>query len=286
MEDKIGLLLEGGAMRSLFSAGVLDFLLEEQIHIPYVLAVSAGAYAGLNYVSKQKGRAVEAVVKPLQEKKFIGLGTFFKTGNLFDMDLLFDKVPNELCPFDYDTFFRSEKQFITSAVDCLSGQAQYFKSFKDPSELMNICRAANSLPLISRIVPVKGRPMLDGGMADAIPIQKAEEEGWNKILVVLTRDKSYRKKPTGDFYIHLLHILYRKYPKFLDLIKERAERYNQALDRVEELEKQGRAMVIRPTALTIKNAETNVNVLMTYYRHGYESAKERKEEIATFLSAC
>lgn len=283
MDETTGLILEGGAMRSVFSAGVLDRLMEEGIQIPNVLAVSAGAYAGMNYVSGQKGRIVTAVIGPLKEYKYLGFRTFLKKGTFFDMDYLFKEVPRTRAPYDFRRMKEYKGRFMTSTVNMVTGENIYYEDFRDEEEFFQICQAANSMPLIARISNIDGAPMLDGGMADAIPVRKAIEEGWNKIVIVLTRDAAYRKKPKGNLYMTALKLVYRKYPKFIQLIEERALRYNEALDQIEELEKQGRVFVFRPTTLTVGNSESNVNTLMEYYHHGYETATERMEELKQFL---
>ena len=283
MDETTGLILEGGAMRSVFSAGVLDRLMEEGIQIPNVLAVSAGAYAGMNYVSGQKGRIVTAVIGPLKEYKYLGFRTFLKKGTFFDMDYLFKEVPRTRAPYDFRRLKEYKGRFMTSTVNMVTGENIYYEDFRDEEEFFQICQAANSMPLIARISNIDGAPMLDGGMADAIPVRKAIEEGWNKIVIVLTRDAAYRKKPKGNLYMTALKLVYRKYPKFIQLIEERALRYNEALDQIGELEKQGRAFVFRPTTITVGNSESNVNTLMKYYRHGYETATERMEELKKFL---
>ena len=211
--ENAGIILEGGAMRSMFSAGVLDFLLDRGIDIPNVLAVSAGAYAGMNYVSGQKGRVLDAVIKPLEKEKCLGFGTFLKKGTFFDMDLFFDTIPKQLVPFDFGAFSQSAKRFITSTVNCLTGEAVYFEEFGDEDIFLKICKAANSLPFIARVTEIGGLPMLDGGMADAIPLGKALEEGWKKIVVVATRNADYRKKQRY-FYLAMLKLVYHKYQVF------------------------------------------------------------------------
>lgn len=278
-----GILLEGGAMRSIFSAGVLDFLLEQGIRIPNVLAVSAGAYAGMNYVSGQKGRVVESNILYLKKEKYVGLRTFLKTGALFDMDLLFDRLPRQIIPFDFKGFFASPSRFITSTVNCNTGETVYHDSFQDEEHLLRVCRAANSLPLIAKIVEIAGEPMLDGGMADAIPIQKALEEGWKKIIVVLTREADYRKKPK-ELYARTIKRVYSAYPAFIQTVEQRARKYNEALETIAKLEKEGKALVIRPKGMTVANHECNVEKLLKYYEHGKERAKERFPELKEFLN--
>lgn len=284
MDNRVGIILEGGAMRSVFSAGVLDFLLEKEIHIPNVLAVSAGAYAGMNYASGQKGRCVKSVVEPLRDYCYMGLSTFWKKGTFFDMDYLFDEVPKEKAPFDFEAFQNFKGRFITSTVDCSTGEAVYHEKFKDITEFFNICKAANSLPLIAKISHIDGKPMLDGGMADAIPITKALEEGWQKIIVVFTRDAAYRKKEKVNPYQAITNLVYHKYPKFLELIKGRAKRYNDAIDTIAALEREGRAFVLRPTKMTVGNNEADVEKLTAYYQHGYDSMRERYAELLEFLA--
>lgn len=283
INENVGIVLEGGAMRSIFSAGVIDFLLEKNIKIPNVLAISAGAYAGMNYVSEQKGRVMDAVVNPLKEYKYLGFGTFLKKGTFFDMDYLFEEVPQKKSHFDFEKFQNFKGRFITSTVDCNTGETVYFEKFKDEKEFFKICKAANSLPLIAKISYINGRPMLDGGVSEPVPIEKALKEGWEKIVVVLTREDAYRKKEGVDMQLRLCRMIYRKYPKLLELGNVRGKKYNESVQKVLELEKQGRAFVIRPTALKLSNNESRVDKLVEAYQHGYETIAARYQELMEFL---
>lgn len=281
--ENVGIILEGGAMRSMFSAGVLDFFLDNDIEIPNVMAVSAGAYAGMNYVSGQRGRVLDAVIKPLETEKYLGFRTFLKKGTFFDMDLMFDEIPKRRVPFDFQAFSQSAKRFIVSTVNCLTGEAVYYDKFEDEDIFLKICRAANSLPFIAKITEIDGMPMLDGGMADAIPIGKALEEGWKKIVVVVTRDVKYRKKQR-HFYIAMIKLLYHKYPKFIRMVMERAQIYNHSLEVLQDLEKEGRAFILRPAEhMDLTNNEADAGRLREYYKHGYEVAEERHDELKEFL---
>ncbi len=277
-----GIVLEGGAFRSVFSAGVLDYFLEEALHFPNIITLSAGAYAALNYVSKQKGRIIQTNIEPLKERRYVGLKTFLRTGGLFDMDFLFDQIPNELVPFDYETFFASDQRLVMHATNCLTGKAVYFDTFENKERLMDICRASNSMPFIAPIVKVDEIPLLDGGIYDAIPIEKAIDDGIEKAIVVFTRNQEYRKKNRW-FYQFMIKRVYHKYPRLIEVVKSRAERYNHALEFVEQLEKDGRVYVIRPTQPAIKNSESDPNKLMRFYEHGYQTAKEKFAEIKAFL---
>ncbi len=280
--ENAGIMIEGGAMRSVFAAGVLDFFMDKGIEVPNVLAVSAGAYAGMNYVSGQKGRAVEAVIKPLEKEKYMGPATFLRKGTFFDMDFLFDVVPKKLVPFDFETFCDSAKRFIINITDCRTGKSVYYEDFKSEEHFWKVCRAANSLPFISRISQIDGIPMLDGGMADALPINKIFEEGWEKVLVILTRKSDYRKK-YRHFYMIMIRLLYHKYPEFVKTVAGRAQKYNESLEEIERMEREGKALVFRPSRMAVNNNESDVDVLMEYYKHGYEEAMGREKEICNFL---
>lgn len=281
--ENSGIILEGGAMRSMFSAGVLDSFLDNKIEIPNVMAVSAGAYAGMNYVSGQKGRALDAVIKPLEEEKYLGVKTFLKKGTFFDMDFLFDEIPKKRVPFDFQSFTDTTKKFIISTVNCLTGEAVYYDEFEDAEHFFHICKAANSLPFIARITKINGIPMLDGGMADAIPIARALEEGWKKIVVVMTRNKDYRKKQRY-LYLAFLQLIYHKYPKFVHMVTGRAKKYNDSLDMLARLEQEGKAFILRPAEhMNLKNKEADAEKLREYYKHGYEVAEDRRKDLMEFL---
>lgn len=284
MNENTGIILEGGAMRGIFTAGIMDFFLEKNIQIPNVLAVSAGAYAGMNYVSGQKGRIVDSVIKPVENNKLLGPGVFMKTGDFFNMDLLFNKIPRVLCPFDFEAFKASGKRFITSAIDCVTGEARYFEKFENLDEFLDICRVANSLPLLAKMGYIDGVPMMDGGMADAIPLSKALKEGWDKIIVVFTREASYRKSDHGDVYnSRMVKWIYRKFPGLLRAIDERPKRYNESIENLNEMERQGKAFIFRPEGITLQNNESDPDALMRYYEAGYSQAEARYDELMKYL---
>ncbi|MDR2547572.1 MAG: patatin family protein [Lachnospiraceae bacterium] len=283
MLNNRGLVLEGGAFRSVFSGGVLDFFLEHDFYVPNIITLSAGAYAALNYVSRQPQRLIRTNIDPLRKKKYLGLGYFFRTGNLFDFDFLFERMPNELEPFDYDAFFTSGQKLVMSATNCATGKAAYFDDYQNKERLMDICRASNSFPFIARIVDIDGEPMLDGGMCDAIPIEKALADGNEKIIVVFTRTKEYRKKSRW-FYLLMIRLFYRKYPNFVEAVKQRSDRYNYTLDLIDKLEQEGKVYIIRPSERPVSNYETNPDRLLKFYEHGYMTAKEKFQEIKDFVT--
>ncbi len=282
MKKTTGLLLEGGALRSVFTAGVLDYFMDMDFYVPNVMALSASAYTGMNYIAKQRGRTVDVNITSLKTEKYMGLKTLFRTGELFDMDMLFNQYPNGDYPFDYDTFMHSDQQFTMSTVNCNTGKPIYFDHFDDPKKLMQIARASNSLPFLSKVVEIDGIPMLDGGMYDAIPIEKTLEKGIDKVIVVLTRLEDYRKVPR-HVYMFFLRLIYRRYPEFVKMVAKRPQRYNNALEMINRLEQEGIAYVIRPERKPVKNNEANPDKLMAFYQHGYDCAKRHFQELQRFL---
>ncbi len=284
--NNFGVVLEGGAMRGVFTAGILDFFLDNDVNIHNVLAVSAGAFVGMNYVSKQRGRIMESVVEPMAHERIMSLGNLIKHGEFWDMDKLFGTIPKERAPFDFESFKNSGKRFITSTVNCDTGELVYHDSFKDLDEFLHICRVANSLPLLAKIGYIDGAPMLDGGMADAIPIAKALEENWDKTIVIFTRERDYRKSPKGDIYNSgMVRFLYRKYKGLLKVIDERPSKYNDSIELINRLEDEGKIFVFRPEGIILKNNERDADALKEYHRKGYEIAARRFEELKTFLNA-
>lgn len=282
---KTGIILEGGAMRSIYTAGILDFYLDKGINFDNVLAVSAGAYAGMNYVSGQKGRIMDAVVKPMTTQKIFSAKHFFKTGDFFDMDLLFDRIPKVDCPFDFESFKNSGKRFITSTINCDTGEAIYHENFENLDEFLKVLRVANSLPLLSRVTKLDGVPMMDGGMANAIPIDKALEEGWDKIVVIVTREASYRKDGSDIYNSWIVRVLYQKYKGLMKAIKGRPEKYNNSVDMIDELTKQGKVFLYRPDKIKLTNGESDPEKLKYYYNVGYKQAEERYDELIKFLNS-
>ena len=286
MNGKVGIILEGGAMRSIYTAGIMDFYLEKKIDIPNVIAVSAGAYAGMNYVSGQKGRIIDSVVEPLRHEKMLGLSVWLRTGDFFNMDLLFDRIPRYECPFDFEAFQNSGKKFITSVINCNTGEPRYYDKFKDFDEYLNVIRVGNSLPLLAKVGHIDGEPYMDGGMVDAIPVSKALEEGWDKIIVVFTREATYRKKQTGDIYnSKIVKVLYHKYKGLLKAIDVRPQVYNDSIEKLNELEKAGKAFIYRPEGIKLENRESDPDVLTNYYKVGFDYAASRYDELMKFLEA-
>ncbi len=282
MKEKIGLVLEGGGLRGIYTSGVLDYFIDENIYFPYVIGVSMGACNAASYVSKQRGRNKTVNTCFLKDKRYISYRGLLKTGSLFGMDFIFDDIPNRLVPFDYQQFAQSGQKFIIGATDCETGKPVYY--LKDEcDDILKVIKASSSLPFVSKFVEYEGRELLDGGISDSIPVRKSLVDGNEKVVVVLTRDEGYLKKPVK--FKKLVYRRYNQYPNLVDSIINRHQMYNETLSLVRELEKQGRAFVIRPShPLKIGRAERNKEKLLALYEYGYNEAKMMGEKLKAFIN--
>ena len=268
--ENLGLVLEGGGMRGIFTCGVLDYFMDHEIWFPYVIGVSAGACNGLSYVSRQRGRARKSNIDMLEKYRYVGLKYMFSQRNIMDFRLLFDAIPNSILPYDYETYFRSSTRFIMVTSNCLTGKAEYMeeKSFK--KRLLDICRASSSLPFVCPIANVDNMPMLDGGICDSIPVKKAIDDGFSKNVLVLTRNKGYRKDERD---IKIPRFFYRKYPAIRECLENRNRIYNETVNLVDKLEEEGRVIVIRPeNPIQVDRIEKDIHKLEALYNEGYECA--------------
>lgn len=265
-----GLILEGGGMRGVFTCGVLDNLMDRGIRFPYTIGVSAGACNGLSYMSEQRGRGKFSNIDLLEKYRYIGLKQLIFKGNIMDFDLLFHKFPEEIIPYHYDKFAACKERFEMVTTSCRTGRACYYDEKMDPVRIIDIVKASSSLPFVSPISYVDGEPMLDGGIADSIPLLRARELGFDNNLVVLTRNKGYRKpqKPTTVPWF-----FYRKYPLLREAIRRRNTLYNEQIDLVERLEDKGELVVIRPQKpIIVDRIERDTRKLLDLYNEGYECA--------------
>ena len=267
-----GLILEGGGMRGVFTCGVLDSLMDRGIRFPYTIGVSAGACNGLSYLSRQRGRAKYSNIDLLEKHRYIGLKHLILKGNIMDFDLLFEEFPNRILPYDYAAYASTEERYEMVTTDCLTGRACYWEEKHSPERIIEIVRASSSLPFVCPIACVDGRPMLDGGIADSIPLERARALGYSDNVVVLTRNKGYRKpeKPTPVPFP-----FYRKYPALREAIARRNSLYNEQIARVEALERRGELTVIRPLApILIGRLERDTRKLLDLYKEGYRLAAQ------------
>lgn len=284
MIKNAGLVLEGGGMRGAYTSGVLAAFMDEGIKFHYVIGVSAGANNGANYVAWQRERNRKVFVDYVRNKEYSGFKHWIKDGSYFNMDFLFDRLPNELVPFDYDTFYNSPTVFKVCVTDCETGKPVYLSKDKfNPVFFMEIVlRASSSLPIISNPVEVEGKKYFDGGISDSIPINKSIEDGNKYNVVVLTRNKGYRKEKTDSKFINLL---LKKYPKISEGINTRPERYNMCLDRIEELEKKNYLYVIRPIKeIDVDRLERDIDKLYALYKQGYTETMNQMSKFKKWLS--
>lgn len=267
IDSRTGLVLEGGGMRAVFTAGVLDCFMDHDIWFPYTIGVSAGASNGISYASRQRGRSRFSNIDLLEKYDYIGLRHFLRGRGYIDMNYLFYVYPEKYYPLDYATYFKSPNRFVMVTSNCLTGEAEYFEEKHDADRLVDICCASCTLPVLCPVAYVDGVPMVDGGVSDAIPIQHAIEDGFRKNVIVLTRNKGYRKEEK-DFW--LPGFIYRQYPAIRKQLKLRYRRYNEVLDYIDELEKKGNAIVIRPQKkMTVGRTTNDRKKLTALYDEGY-----------------
>lgn len=279
---KKGLILEGGAMRGLFSAGVMDVLLENGIAFDGIIGVSAGAAFGVNYKSHQIGRVVRYNMKFARDKRYCGLRVLLKTGDIYSTEFCYGEVPLVHDVFDFDTFENDPTEFYVVATDIETGKAVYHKYLGRSDGGFDWIRASASMPLVSHIVEINGQKLLDGGIADSIPVKFFESIGYEKNIAILTRHQGYRK--TKNKALPLIKCKYRKYPKLIEKVKNRHIEYNDALDYVEEKEKSGHLFVIRPEAkLPVSRIEKDPEKLKAAYEIGRQTAIKRLCEIKEYL---
>lgn len=265
-----GLVLEGGGMRGVFTAGALDAMMEMGLEFPYCVAVSAGACNGLSYMSRQPGRAKKSNIDILKKHGFIGVKYLWSQHSVFDLKTMYDKLPNRLLPFDYDACFNNPMRFEMVCTDCASGRPVYLSETSDRRRLLDICRASSALPYVCPIVMVDGRPLLDGGIADSIPVVRAMSEGYCHNVVVLTRHKGYRKTERD---IRIPRFVYGRYPRLRVLLSRRVFAYNEQLALVERLEDEGKITVIRPEKpVRVGRLETDTSLLAALYDEGHRIA--------------
>lgn len=254
-------------MRGVFTSGVLDAFMKYDLYFPYVVAVSAGACNGMSYISRQPRRARISNIDYLARYDYIGLRYLFTQGCIFDQKLLYDKFPNSYIPFDFDTFFNSETEFEMVATNCRTGLAEYLSERHDRQRALDVVRASSSLPYVSKIVFVDGKPMLDGGIADSIPVEHAMQKGYSHNVVVLTRNKGYRN---DGHDIKIPRFIYCDYPRLRVALSHRIEVYNRQLDMIDRLEDEGRITCIRPLKpMEVGRIERDTKKLEALYEEGF-----------------
>lgn len=281
--NKFGLVLEGGAMRGMFTAGVTDVLMENGINFDGAIGVSAGATFGCNVKSKQPGRAIRYNKKYCKDKRYCSIWSLIKTGDLYGADFCYNILPNQLDIYDVQTYRENPMPFYIVASDCNTGKPVYKELKTCDANDLTWMRASASMPLASKIVKVDGYELLDGGMTDSIPLEYFENLGFNKNLVILTRPREYKKKDNKLMW--LMKIMLKKYPLIVEAMKNRAKVYNQEKEYVFKKEQQGDVFVICPeTDLGVSRTENNPDELQRIYDLGRQTMQNNLENLKTFLS--
>ena len=277
-----GIVLEGGAMRGIYTAGVLDALLKENITVDGVIGVSAGAIHGLSYVAGQYERSIRYYLRYCGDRRFVSLYSFLTTGDIVNERFCYHDIPDRLDPVDYEAFEASHTKFYVVCSNVESGKAEYILCQNLRGGDMEYVKASASMPFLSRTVSVAGKQLLDGGICDSIPVEAFMQMGYEKLVVVLTRPEGYRKTPSKKF---MAKLRYGKYPEFVDAILNRYKRYNDTLDRIQRLEQENKIMVIRPSKdLHIHRLEKDKAKIFSQYELGKRDAESKTEKVKRFLS--
>lgn len=280
---KTGLVLEGGAMRGMFTAGILDVMMEHGIEPDGLIGVSAGAAFGCNYKSHQPGRAVRYNMRFARDKRYCGIGSLLRTGDIFNAEFAYHTVPTQYDVFDGETFENNPMEYYLVCTDVLTGKGVYKKCAKSGHIFFDWVRASASMPVVSKVVELDGMKLLDGGVADSIPLEYFESIGYKRNLVILTQPEGYVKRLNR--FMPLVRMSLRKYPLMAEAMAHRHEMYNAQLEYVRQAEREGRCIVIRPdSALPIGHISHNPDEMWHVYNIGRDAGKQRINEIADFFS--
>lgn len=279
---KTGLVIEGGGVRGIYAAGVLDVFMEQGLTFDGVIGVSAGAIHGCSYISNQKGRSLRYYMKYCNDPRFMSIRSWLTTGDIVGAEFCYHELPDRLDIYDHEAFLKNKTPFYVTCSNVETGKAEYIQ-ITDMKTQIDYLRASASLPYFSRIVELDGKKYLDGGATDSIPVEAFRKMGYQRNVLILTRDAAYRKKPELRF---LPKILYRKYPAFADALLNRYETYNKTVAEIIELEKRGEIFIIRPDKpLNIGRMEKDAANVLRVYETGYADAMKQMEKLKEWLRA-
>lgn len=270
------LILEGGTLRPIFSAGVMDALLDNNITFPYCIGVSAGITNGVSYISKQKGRNLEVVTKYRNDNRYLSYRNFLRCKSIFGLDFVFDEIPNNLIPFDMDTYRKYPVKVLVGVTNAHTGKTEYLNG-KDLDDKATMLRATCAIPLLFPVIKINGKEYYDGGLCDPIPIKKAIADGNTKHLIVLTQPKGY-KKELSKKNILVAKLLNKKYPNLKTPLLNRHNHYNETVKFCEQLESEGKVLILRPE-YNLDSFEKDINKLKSSYDHGYNLTINHLSEI-------
>jgi predicted patatin/cPLA2 family phospholipase len=281
-ENKIGLVLEGGGHRGIYTAGILDVFAQNNISFDGIMGVSAGCIHGVSFLSGQIGRSVRYTTRFCNNPSYMSFKSLIKTGDFFNVDFCYYKLPETLDPFDNDAFDKNPTPFYAVCSDVKTGKAVYHKCDSVRGEKIKWIQASASMPLAAKIVKIDEGEFLDGGIADSIPIKKMQELGYSKNIVILTQEAGYRKKPNS--LLPLIKRVYKKYPELINAIQNRHVIYNQQLDYLEEQEKLGNVIIIRPSQKPqAGRIEKDKEKILSTYNLGRNDAEKLLETVKNFI---
>ena len=278
------LVLEGGSLRSLYTAGFLDVFLENNIEFSCIIAVSAGSLTAANYISKQKLRSAKINILHSNKSKYYGVKQFITKRNAFNFDYLFNEPINHIYPYDENTLLGSKQRFIITATDCKTGNPIYFENKNNYKDLTHALKASSSIPFLADVVNINGFECLDGGITDPIGLYKAQKEKFDKIVVVLTREKGFRKKIKSNFLTRYAKLKYKNYPNLINKISKMSEIYNLVKEDVEKLEDENKIYVIQPKhSVNVSRMEKNARKLVELYFDGRDDANDSLAKMLEYL---
>lgn len=281
IDEHTGLVLEGGGMRGVFTTGVLDYFLDRQLYFHYAIGVSAGACNGLSYMSRQRGRARATNIDLLEKHRYIGMKYLWTQRSILDREFLYEKLPRDILPYDYQTYFRNPATFEMVTVNCMTGQPCYLTEKHSEERTLTIAKASSSLPFVCPIVMVDGIPMLDGGIVDSIPVQRAVTTGHAFNVVVLTRNAGYRSSGRDR---KIPKFIYKTYPRLRVALSHRHACYNRQLEQIGQMEQKGQILVIRPERpMEVGRLENDTRKLNDLYEEGYACAEKALHNVSILI---
>lgn len=280
--EGIGLVLEGGGMRGVYTAGVLEYFMEQDLYFPYVVGVSAGACNAVSYISKQPGRNKKVTIGYIRDHRYLSYRNLFRHKSIFGMNFIFNELPNKLVPFDYDAFYNSPQQFAIGTTDAHTGEPIYYTKHQLMQQTMPIIQASSSLPFVATPIHYEGRTLFDGGLVDPIPVKKSLADGNKKHIIVLTKEQGYRKSPFKQRW--LAKSFYPAYNGLVNVLVNRSEIYNGTLETIERMEADGSAIIIRPSSkVVVGRMEKDPKKLEALHELGYQDAKRMGSQMKEWL---
>lgn len=280
---KAALVLEGGALRGMYTSGVLDTFLKNNMEFECVAGVSAGALNAMSYISKQPGRSAKINLEYCDDPRYIGRKAFIKNKGIIGYDYLFGDISENKVPFDYKSFENTNQRFIIVTTNCEKAETEYLEK-SNCNDLFKAAQASSSMPLASAMVEINNNHYLDGAVTTSIPVKLALEQGYEKVVVVLTRDKTYRKPMLSNKMKKLYKLAYHKYPKLIEKLNTMPERYNKLQDEIIDLEKEGKIFIIRPEKeVTVSRLEKDKEKLENLYKEGIAETEKNLDALKEYL---